>query len=136
MAADLHIHIFEGIAEKDLSGFFANTWGSKYFNLGKGSSWDDPSRKKVGDTPSVWVGEVSWLKAALFDDSEAFIPDPVGAISELVGEDLPVIDDSFMEKVKEAMAMPNETGYSLAHAEEILAFLEEHKGKQVFTISW
>ena len=136
MAADLHIHIFEGITEKDLAGFFANTWGSKYFNLGRGSSWDDPSRRKVGNTPQIWVGEVSWLKAALFEDSESFIPDPVGAISELVGEDLPVIDDSFIVKIKEAMAIPNETGYSLANAEEIVVFLEEHKGKRVFTISW
>jgi len=47
-----------------------------------------------------------------------------------------VIDDPFMEKVKEAMSIPNKTGYSLANAEEILAFLEEHRGKQVFTISW
>ena len=136
MAADLHRHIFEGITEKDLAGFFANTWGSKYFNLGRGSSWDDPSRRKVGNTPQIWVGEVSWLKAALFEDSESFIPDPVGAISELVGEDLPVIDDSFIVKIKEAMAIPNETGYSLANAEEIVVFLEEHKGKRVFTISW
>jgi len=136
MAADLHIHIFEGITEKDLAGFFANTWGSKYFNLGRGSSWDDPSRRKVGNTPQIWVGGVSCLKAALFEDSESFIPDPVGAISELVGEDLPVIDDSFIVKIKEAMAIPNETGYSLANAEEIVVFLEEHKGKRVFTISW
>lgn len=147
MAADLHIHIFKGITEKDLAIFKSHTLGSKYFgkyNL----SWEEEQKinDKIYKTPSVWIGEVSWLKAALTDDNETFIPNAVGDITDIVGEDLPVIDDAFIEKIMEAFKQPNNTakdggvwggeGYSLANPQEVKAFLEKYKGKKVFEISW
>lgn len=137
MAADLHIHIFKGITEQDLADFNSNTFGSKYFNprsvfeKSKDNSYD-----KMCETPQIWIGEVSWLKAALLEDSERFVPGTVMQISELIGEDLPVLDDELIAKILAAFDTPNATGYSLAAADEVAEFLEQHKGKQVFTVSW
>ena len=41
--------------------------------------------KVVDATPSVWVGEVSWLKAAVSGDNNTYIPDIVGEIRKLIG---------------------------------------------------
>lgn len=148
MAADLHIHVFKGIDEKDLAAFFSNTLGSKWF---KPHTWDeqggeDDVYSKISDTPNVWVGEVSWLKAALFADSDSFVPDAIGAISELVGEDLPVIDDKLIDGIKQALGLPNNTarqdgvmagaGYAISDENGVIAFLEQHRGERVFTVSW
>lgn len=102
--------------------------------------------EKISQTENVWVGEVSWLKAALFEDSDTFVPDPIEKIVELIGENFPVIDDKFIEEIKKAMELPNNTakkdgvwggkGYSLAGAEKILEFLNKWKGYSCFTISW
>jgi hypothetical protein len=135
MSADLNIHIFEGITERDLAIFCANTIGSKYFNPGKlGDKWDKVC-EKIGSTDQINVGEVSWLKAALFDSDE-FIPDPIGNICEIIGEDLPVIDDILIAKINVAMKLPNKTSYSLASGELIIKWLEARRGKRIFTVSW
>ena len=99
--------------------------------------------------PDIWVGQVSWLKAAIFDDKESFIPDAVAQISDIIGRDweaLNVIDDKLIEEVRKAFALPNKTakdggvfggsGYELAHVDSIVEFLEQYQGKQVFTVSW
>lgn len=135
MAADMHIHIFDGITEEDLKGFFCWNFGSKYFDLSRARP-EDISRK-MWRTPSVWVGEVSWLKAGLMLEGEKeFVPAPVGKICELIGEDLPVLDDILIKNVLEAMDLPNTTGYELNTKENVREFLLQHKGKRVFTVSW
>jgi hypothetical protein len=147
MAADLHIHIYEGITKADLADFNSNVIGSKWFagfgliprdkrtheeQFGPGSV-----HQRITDTPNVWVGEVSWLKAGLTGDNESFIPDVVGKISDLIGEDLPVIDDDFLDKVRAIYATAKEhEHYGVAAEKDVLSFLEANKGKQVFTISW
>lgn len=137
MAADLHIHVFEGVTEQDLADFNSNTLGSKYFNpRSVAEKSNDTSYDKICETPQIWIGEVSWLKAALFEDSENFIPSTVMRISELIGEDLPVLDDELIAGILAAFDAPNDTSYSLANKNEVAAFLEQHKGKQVFTVSW
>ena len=149
MGADLHIHVFERITEDDLAIMKSSTLGSKYFNLKLDDMpWEEKSKihKRVGETPNIWIGEVSWLKAALMEDSDTFIPNTVRDISELIGEDLPVVDDEFIDKVVAAFEQLNNTkkedgvwsgsGYSLANPEEVRTFLEIHKGKKVFQISW
>ncbi len=137
MAADLHIHIFEGIVEADLAKFCSNHLGSKWFNPRPGATDFGPGSvfHRVSETPNIWVGEVSWLKAALFDD-DSYVPNPVGAINDLIGEELPVLDDALIEAIGKAVDLKNETGYRLGNAEDILAFLRLHKGKKVFTVSW
>lgn len=138
MPADLHIHIFEGIDENDLSTFFVNTLGSKYFNRNA-----RPNRKasedaydRVSSTASVWIGEVSRLKAGLFDDPETFVPGTVQRVQKLIGEDLPVLNDKLIVEIMEAFLIENTTGYSLNYIEYVLSFLVENKGKKVFTVSW
>jgi hypothetical protein len=92
--------------------------------------------QKMAETPNIWVGEVSWLKAAFCEDNETFIPDAINKISDIIGEDLPVIDDDLINKIAEAMKLPNKTSYSLENAETVIAFLNQYRGEKVFTISW
>lgn len=113
MAADLHIHVFDGCTENDLCDY-----------------------KKIASTPNVHVGEVSWLKAALLDDSDRYIPSAVQQVTDIIGEDLPVVDDAMIARIADAMKAPNATSYTLNSAEEVLTFLKQHKGKRVFTVSW
>lgn len=136
MAVDLSIHILEGCSESDLASFFAHTMGSKYFNLSLGSDPMGDEWRRVSDSPQIWVGEVSWLKAALSGDSETFVPSTVGQVHEVIGEDLPMIDDALIANVGSAFDLPNSTGYRLAERSKVIAFLESHRGKQVFTVSW
>lgn len=175
MSADLHIHVIpDEDTEKHVREYLKKEfWSSeigygydKWFYRGKWVStsevdWDSIpegirlkhrqvslhfDEKKVDNTPNIWVGEVSWLKAALFDDKESFVPSTVEKISELIGTELPVLTDGLIEEIKNAFSLINNTtkeggvwngsGYSLADVSDIATFLEEHKGKKVFTISW
>lgn len=139
MGADLHIHIFEGITEDDLRIFFSNHLGSKYLDLHNNLSWEDaqPAHDRVSETPNIWIGEISWLKAVVLDDAETFVPGPVAKIYELIGEDLPVLDDKLIKEILEALKIENKTSYSVEDKEDdIKSFLEKHKGKKVFTVSW
>ena len=143
MGAELCIHVFKGLTERDLEVFFANTLGSKYFRgLGGGYTIAqhealgyDEILKKIMDTPSVSVGDWSPLKAALFDDDK-FLPTPLQKIQEIVGEDLPVIDDEMIKKVGDALELENKTYYDVSSDVPIISFLLRHKGEQVFTVSW
>jgi len=138
MSADLHIHVYEGLTKDDLRRFFSHTMGSKWFTLS--NLWTpeehQESFNKVMDSPDVWVGSVSWLKAALLEDGDKYIPSPVMEVSEIVGEELPMIDDELIGQIREALALENTTSYSVASPEAVVAFLEEHRGKRVFTVSW
>jgi hypothetical protein len=136
MAADLHIHVLEGASESDLAVFHAHTLGTKYFDLTKRYDPTGPEWERVGETPNVWVGEVSWLKAAVFGEAETFIPSTVQKVHEIIGEDLPVIDDGLIERIKEAFTLDNVTSYGLAECAKVTEFLEAHRGKQAFTVSW
>lgn len=136
MSADLHIHILDGITEDDLARFFSNTIGSKYFGRYRENA-DEFSGlyDKLSHTPSVWIGSVSWLKQALTGD-DSYVPSTVEKISDLVGEDLPVLDDTLASEIMDAFKLENETSYDLAKPDEVKRFLEMHKGKRVFTVSW
>lgn len=89
----------------------------------------------VFQTKNIWVGEVSWLKAALFEDAGTFVPRPILVINEAT-RDMPVIDDDLIDTVKQAFELDNTTGYKLCSADEVVKFLTEHKGKRCFNISW
>lgn len=146
MAADLHIHVFEGCTEEDLAHFFANSVGSKWFaGFGVGSDRQNCYKNncestgpcnRVTSTPSIWIGEVSWLKAALFDDPETFVPGPVAQIADLIREDLPVLTEELKEKILSALKTENKTGYSISEEAPVKEFLEKQIGKKLFTISW
>lgn len=138
MAADLHIHVYRDITEDDLRAFFGSTLSSKYFNPFGQRPWAQQSKvfEKISDTPNVWIGEVSWLKAALMDDAESFVPNPVGTIHELVGEDLPTLNPDLRDKIVAALQMENSTSYSIAKPDAVEQFLNDHMGERLFTVSW
>ena len=138
MAADLHIHIYDGLTEDHMRIFFSNTMGSKWFNpvSFNNSRFDSKEYREVADSENIWVGEVSWLKAAFLEDGDTFIPTTVQQVSEAVGEDLPEIDDDLIAKIMTAFAQENKTEYALAKQEDLLHWLECNRGKKVFTISW
>lgn len=145
MSADFTLHIYEGINEDTLRLFKLNTIGSAYFDirfLGRMNMerWTDAALR-VGDTPNYRVGEVSWLKASLFEDGEEdFVPNPIMNLSKVFPEakadDLTVITDEVIEKTKEAFGDPNQTSYQVEELEPLIDFLVEHKGKKVFSVSW
>ena len=124
MAADLHIHILtEEFTEEHYAAFQANTFGSRFFNL----NFDKNQFEKehncnlhmlCTDTPNVWVGEVSWLKAALFEKDEIFVPSPIQQVSSIIGESFPIIDDAFIEKIRKALQVANQTGYRITSARQ------------------
>jgi hypothetical protein len=98
---------------------------------------------RIANSPNIWIGEVSWLKAQLFDKPGQFIPEPVGHISDAIDEDMPVIDDDLIELIMEAFTLPNSTGHGdfkvfevTDRGEKVREFLEEHRGKRCFTVSW
>ena len=133
MSADLHIHILEGADEEAVKCCLSNTLGSKWFGYST-KHWEH--NDEIYKTPDVWIGEVSWLKASLFDDPDRFIPGPVQAVYEVVGEDFREIDDEMIKEIEEALSLENTTSYRLASKESVIKFLKEHYGKKTFTISW
>jgi len=144
MAADLHIHVFVGITEEDLAKFNSNTLGSKYFNpVSSGTSQQDDrlrALEMVRGTPAIWIGEVSWLKAALFGDSDTFVPSTVHGVNEIIGEDLPEVTEAFIARLRTAWgvggAPNNDTSYSVEQWSKVEEFLRQHMGQRLFTISW
>lgn len=142
MAADLHIHVMRGVTEADIALFFQDTLGSKHFKpelLFRQRSLNEMDREftKMHDTPNIWIGEVSWLKAAVFNDPDAFIPNVVLMVHEAIGEDLPVLDEVLLEKLRSAFdAVGGGSGYSIAEWPKVEEFLRQHMGERLFTISW
>lgn len=141
MAADLHIHVFTGITEDDLAAFSSNTIGSKYFRgfgaLSLSGDWMEACRK-IGETPDIWIGELSWLKQALMAETEGeYVPSVVQAVHSIIGEDLPVCDDELIERISHAFDKAEEHGfYSTNGRDKVVAFLEQHRGERLFTVSW
>jgi len=140
MGADLQIHVLDGATEAELAEFQSSTLGSDYFSWNRdvlSDRWDELF-DKIGNTPSVWVGEVSWLKAGLTGDGATYIPSLCEAVSSCFEHDLMLCDEAFIARMEAAIAAagPNSTSYKTAPGEEVLAFLRAHKGKRVFTISW
>lgn len=144
MAADLHIHVFDGLTEDVLRDAFRNTLGSKYFGGGMGfaglltannSDSIFEAHDKIIAQPNIWIGSVSWLKAALTEDRD-FVPNTVQAVYDAIGEDLPVLDGELYERILGAFSEENTTGYSLAKVEDVRAWLQENRGKRLFTVSW
>lgn len=76
------------------------------------------------------------MKASLFNEPETFIPTPVQKISDLIGENLPVLTEELKTAILEALNSENTTEYELAKKENVQKFLEEHMGEKLFTISW
>ena len=138
MAADMHIHVLtDKFTAEDFKLSQSNVFGSKHFNLARcrDDGFDDATIKMI-ETPNVWVGQLSTLKAALSGDPDSYIPDPVGRVGTIIGEDLPVIDDKLVGEIRAAFELDNATSYNISNGEEVIAFLESHRGACVFTVNW
>lgn len=137
MSADLHLHIIdEHVTERDLRVFFSNHMGHKWFaGFAPLRGWEEACIR-LSAAPGIWIGEVSWLKGAVFQDMEAFVPGTVQAVSALVDDGVTVINDAFIAAMRQAFEQPNQTDYRIADADAVGRFLEQHRGKVVFTVSW
>lgn len=138
MAADMHMHILEGVTQDEYAIFNWNTLGSKYYDRNKDNDkyWIALS-KKFNQTPNVWIGEVSWLKEALFEDVSC-VPTVIEGLSKLIAEDFPVIDDALVLKVRKIYD-DNEKieqcmGCNIKN--QVIDFLNQYKGKKVFLLNW
>jgi hypothetical protein len=120
MAASYVIRILEGVTEDEVRAYDESV------------SPNDDIFYKIVKTPGIEVGEVSWLKAALFDQPDVYIPGPIARLKDIIGDGFPVIDDAFIEAVERAFEAPNTTQYRLNDPTFVLAFLREHKGKKCF----
>ena len=139
MAADLYIHVLSHLSEDVVKRFKSTSLGSKWHNCvpyQKATEHSQEDYLDVGHTPQIWIGEVSWLKASLFEDSETYIPDPVLAVATIVGEDFRIIDDTMIQEISTAMSLPNNTNYSIASKEQVVAFLTQNLGEKTFHVSW
>jgi len=134
MSADMSIHVIEPgeISDEDFAIFNGPLYcGGPNYN---GDEWSR-CYSLFARTTQIYVGPVSWLKAALFEDAETFVPSPVMAIKELIPSSPVVIGDALIEKVAGATKLENTSAYDF-NDEGIAAFLQSHKGKLAFTISW
>lgn len=143
MGADLHIHAYSNgeVTEDDFKDFFSNMLGSKYFNPMRSASRGGSdvwmaAYTKLSSVPSVRVGEVSWLKAAVTGDSDSFIPAAIEGVQDAIGEDRPVIDDALIGKIEAAMNRKNDTQYQTIGKNEVVEFLRQNIGKRAFCVSW
>jgi hypothetical protein len=127
MAADFCIRILEDVTEEEVLEFL----GPRFVD------YEDRRELfyRIMRTPCVFVGQVSWLKAAISQAPETYIPEPIAMIDDLIGLSFPVIDDAFIEAVGRALEAPNTTTYHLNNPETVLAFLRKHKGKKCFALN-
>ncbi len=146
MSADLHIHVItDECTEDHVAIMLSNTLGTRFFDGFFVENRRQIYEKEhgigsistlVNSTPNIWIGEVSWLKAGMSGDEETYIPDTVGEIHDIIGEEFPIIDDQLIKKISDAFNLPNHTSYRLQTKEKAIEFLEANKGKKAFTISW
>lgn len=141
MAADMYLHSGKGLTEEDYECFLSHTLGSKYFDPAA-----ECADQKMSYTCKHWdamvksdsfkVGEVSWLKAALFDD-DSFIPDPIECLAELV-EDHPALTPKLKDDIIKASQMENKTRYNMLIESEqsFTEWLDANMGHVIFQISW
>lgn len=140
MAADLHIHVGPMPIKP--------AENSVHFLLNGAYDIDFDKHmvdSKAGIIEDIWVGEVSWLKAALFEDGDRnFIPPFVKVVSETFpsvysGKSIEITEElisGLMTKMGIAATLKDETQYDLGDPENILMWLTARKGKQAWTVSW
>lgn len=131
MAADLHIHVGEMPIRPATSQAALMLNGPFELDYEK---WDG------NPEATVWIGEVSWLKAALFDDAPNYIPPLVAAVAETFpeissGKSVEITNGLIgllKERIAEAAVVEDETSYSIADPEAILIWLGGRKGQRAW----
>lgn len=145
MAADLHIHVIDGCTEDEVKIFSSSILGSKYFSWGNQkrdyrrviNGKEEDLYSIIGNTPNLWICEVSWLKASFAENPDEYVPSVASSVSSIIGEDFPILNDEMVAKLLNAMQLENTTTYSNNdESRKIIEFLMKHKGKKLFTVSW
>lgn len=136
MATEFRIHVLTDVFTKEhLAAMCSNHLGSKYddpdpfgrakekFEIEHNCSLYDLALK----TPYVLMGSGPGMNPH----------NAIDVVADLIGEDLPVIDDALIAKIEEALHAKDENPYwTLTPFDEVMAFLEQYKGERVFTILW
>jgi hypothetical protein len=92
--------------------------------------------QEIEQVDSIWIGKVSWLKAALVEGGERFIPGPVAQISDLIDESYPVLTSELADSILTALGTENMTSYETAKPDDVRPWLDSHMGMRLFTVSW
>lgn len=139
MAADLHIHIRTPEVTDKVWDVWAHEHTLDFVLSGNRPSvqptWDE-CFDLIAATPNIWIGEVSWLKASLFDASEEFIPNLIQAVHDMFKEADTQITDDLIEEVRSAFDLSNQTDYRVTERDKAIEFLTQYKGERAFTVSW
>lgn len=129
MAADLYIHILEGLTEDEVKLFFCNDMGSKYFDLDKvelkHKLFNSEINNKFADTLMVYVGSDSSIDNGL-----------VSLIENFIGEDFPVITHDLIFGINHILNSKLEYYRLNPDRGEITDFLYKHLGKKCFCVNW
>ena len=79
MSADLYIHVrTPDVTRENLTVFSAE------YRSGDDDTAYYSAMNLIGESPMVWVGAVSWLKAALFNKPGEYIPETVDTVAVLI----------------------------------------------------
>jgi hypothetical protein len=137
VAVDVAIHVMSAEITCDtLKAFYNNKLGHKWYNTYDMSTIDSGLiRGLIEESPQVWIGEASFLDAAVYDADDA-IPRTVMDVCHLIDDGVTVIDDSFLFDVQEVMDYPNTSKYPVAISRDVLEFLQQYKGMKVFIALW
>ena len=141
MAADFHIHVItKNFTEDDVKFLKSNTLGSKYFaGFDQRYSYEELNSilARAENTPNIWIGEVSWLKASLSEDPSEYIPTLVEVLYDLVGEDFTTITPEFIDQVSAAFDTEEISSYyDSFEKDRLINFLNKYMGEKVFHVSW
>jgi hypothetical protein len=85
----------------------------------------------------VWLGRMSWGKASMNSDVERYVPDLVQKVTELFdGRKLVMINDQLIALIDQAFKeSTRHEHYKTAERDEVIPFLQKHKGKRAFAIN-
>lgn len=132
MGCDWTVHIWDKskFDEDVLKCFKAHSMGSRYFNILVSNNYlkkeieekyNKDAYEIIGNTPQYEIGEVSFLKRAVFG-SDDFLYGHDEYIELFEGDPEP-ITDRMIEMCRKV-------------DEDLAKFLEKHKEHQVFTVCW
>lgn len=95
---------------------------------------------RFAECPTVWIGQVSWLSAAAFDDRDRFVPTAVARVDELFLP-LPVVDEELVAATAAALELPDTSVYGASGGRGVSApgpvveWLTERVGSRVYPVS-
>lgn len=78
----------------------------------------DEVHARLRHAPRVWVGQVSWIKAAMDEDYDAYIPGPVAAVARVVGDGV-ILTPGLAKAITVAMSTPNRSIYGSTQYEHL-----------------